>query len=45
MSDGFKGSPEHEDWIQSGGKDEDYSYYYNKWHRRITSQLPPPKMK
>ncbi len=35
MSDGFKGSPEWEDWIQSGGRDEDYSYYYEKWHRRV----------
>ncbi|WP_114476267.1 hypothetical protein [Klebsiella pneumoniae] len=21
-------------WIESGGRDEDYSYYYEKWHRR-----------
>lgn len=35
MSDGFKDSPEYDDWIESGGRDEDYSDYYNKWHRRV----------
>ena len=34
MSDGFKGSPEWHEWIESGGRDEDYSDYYNKWQRR-----------
>ena len=33
--DGFKNSPEYDDWIESGGRDEDYSYYYEKWHRRV----------
>lgn len=33
---GFIGSPEYEDWIESGGRDEDYGYYYNKWERRIS---------
>jgi hypothetical protein len=32
--DGFKNSPEYEDWIQSGGRDEDYNEYYQKWQRR-----------
>ncbi len=28
MSDSdFKNSPEYDDWIESGGRDEDYSYY------------------
>jgi len=35
MSGRFEDSPEHEDWIESGGKDEDYSYYYQKWERRV----------
>lgn len=34
MSGGFQDSPEYEEWIESGGRDEDYSYYYNKWERR-----------
>lgn len=34
MSDSFKNSPEYDDWIESGGRDEDYEYYYNKWFRR-----------
>ena len=33
MSNGFKNSPEYDDWIESGGRDEDYEYYYNKWFR------------
>ena len=37
MSDNrpFEQSPEYEDWIESGGRDEEYSYYYNKWDRRV----------
>ena len=35
MSDGFTGSPEWEDRIESGGRDEDYSDYYQKWQRRV----------
>ncbi len=35
MSDGFKNSPEYDEWIESGGRDEDYSYYYQKWERRV----------
>jgi hypothetical protein len=35
MAEGFVGSPEHDDWIESGGKDEDYNYYYQKWHKRV----------
>lgn len=34
MSDSFENSPEYDDWIKSGGRDEDYEYYYNKWQRR-----------
>lgn len=34
MSDSFENSPEYDDWIESGGRDEDYEYYYNKWQRR-----------
>lgn len=36
MCESFKGSPEEEDWIQSGGRDEDYDYYYEKWYRRVS---------
>lgn len=32
----FKDSPEHDDWIESGGRDEDYDDYYNIWARRIS---------
>lgn len=28
-------SSEKEDWIESGGGDEDYDRYYQKWHRRV----------
>ena len=35
MADGFVGSPEHDDWIESGGRDEDHDHYYQKWHRRV----------
>lgn len=34
MSGSFENSPEYDAWIESGGRDEDYSYYYEKWHRR-----------
>lgn len=35
MSDAaFKRSQEYDDWVESGGRDEEYSDYYNKWHRR-----------
>ena len=38
MSDeAFKNSPEYDKWIESGGRDEDYSYYYNAWHRRVSN--------
>lgn len=30
----FEHSDEYDDWIESGGRDEDRSEYYNKWHRR-----------
>jgi hypothetical protein len=31
----FDGSPECDDWIEeTGGRDEDYSEYYEKWLRR-----------
>ena len=29
MSDSFENSPEYDDWIESGGRDEDYEYYYS----------------
>lgn len=35
MSNSWENSPEYEEWIESGGRDEDYSYYYNKWDRRV----------
>ncbi|HGY3714689.1 TPA: hypothetical protein ACNVDX_000271 [Citrobacter gillenii] len=35
MSESFEHSPEYEDWIQeTGGRDEDYDEYYQKWWRR-----------
>ncbi len=34
MSDGFKNSPEYDEWQQNGGRDEEESRYYNQWHRR-----------
>ncbi|WP_257791084.1 hypothetical protein [Citrobacter sp. FDAARGOS_156] len=35
MPERFEDSPEYEDWIQeTGGRDEDYSEYYQKWMRR-----------
>jgi hypothetical protein len=35
MSGSFEGSDEHEDWItETGGRDEDRDYYYQKWFRR-----------
>jgi len=30
----FENSPEYDEWIESGGRDEERSEYYNKWHRR-----------
>lgn len=42
---GFQGSPEHQDWIESGGRDEDESHYYNKWNRRMEKELMDRKMK
>ena len=38
MSGGFVGSPEHEEWIESGGRDEDYNRYYEKWQRRVNKR-------
>lgn len=36
MSDqSFESSPEYDDWVESGGRDEEYSDYYNKWNRRV----------
>lgn len=36
MNEKFENSPEYDDWIEeTGGRDEDYSDYYNKWHRRV----------
>lgn len=34
-SNRWEDSPEHEEWIEQGGRDEDYAYYYNKWDRRV----------
>jgi hypothetical protein len=44
--DGFKNSPEYDDWIESGGRDEDYNFYYEKWHGErihvaIALETPP----
>lgn len=33
-SNRWEDSPEHEEWIESGGRDEDYEHYYQKWERR-----------
>lgn len=30
----WEASQEYEDWIQSGGRDEEFDYYYNKWAKR-----------
>lgn len=30
----WKNSPEYDDWIESGGRDEDYDYYYSQWERK-----------
>lgn len=38
MSGGFVGSPEHEEWLESGGRDEDYNRYYEKWQRRVNKR-------
>lgn len=35
MSGRFEDSPKYDEWFESGGRDEDYSYYYNKWERRM----------
>jgi hypothetical protein len=35
VDNSWDSSPEKEDWIESGGRDEDYNYYYQKWHRRV----------
>lgn len=35
MSNRWEDSPEHEEWIESGGRDEDYARYYAKWERRV----------
>lgn len=34
MSNSWNNSPEKEEWLDSGGRDEDYQYYYNKWDTR-----------
>jgi hypothetical protein len=31
----FENSPEHDEWIETGGRDEEYSEYYQAWARRI----------
>ncbi|WP_276329611.1 MULTISPECIES: hypothetical protein [Aeromonas] len=39
MSEKFEHSPEYEDWIEeTGGRDEEYSEYYNKWERRVRKE-------
>lgn len=30
----WKNSPEYDEWVESGGRDEDFEYYYNKWERK-----------
>ncbi|QLF61825.1 hypothetical protein HBJ33_028775 (plasmid) [Klebsiella pneumoniae] len=41
MSDSdFKNSPEYDDWIESGGRDEDYSYYYENGIEELNDTLP-----
>lgn len=31
----WENSQECEDWHDAGARDEDYEYYYNKWHNRV----------
>lgn len=38
MSNSFKGSPEHQDWEESGGQDEEESEYRQKHDRRERSE-------
>ena len=39
MSNSFENSSEYDDWIEeTGGSDESYRYYYEKWERRIRIQ-------
>ncbi|MGJ0577186.1 hypothetical protein ACR71G_03495 [Xenorhabdus bovienii] len=34
-SERFEDSPEFDEWIEKGGRDEEESDYYNDWHRRM----------
>lgn len=34
MSGRFEDSPEYDAWVAAGARDEEYSDYYEKWHRR-----------
>lgn len=35
----FEDSPEYDEWMEeTGGRDEDHSYYYEKWQRRVRPQ-------
>ncbi|HHO0458527.1 hypothetical protein [Morganella morganii] len=35
MSEDFKDSQEYEEWIEeTGGRDEEYSDYYNEWLKK-----------
>jgi hypothetical protein len=34
MSGKFEDSPEYDEWFENGGRDSEYSEYYEKWHRR-----------
>ncbi len=39
MDEKFENSHEYDDWIEeTGGRDEEYSDYYNKWERRVRKE-------
>lgn len=31
----FEDSPEYDEWVQNGGRDEEHDEYYQDWHRRM----------
>lgn len=33
----FENSQEREDWLDSGGRDEELSEYYNDWSKRVNN--------
>ncbi|HFC2422555.1 TPA: hypothetical protein ACFCON_001081 [Neisseria gonorrhoeae] len=41
MSDSFENSPEYDDWIESGGRDEDYEYYIQQMATQDALTIKP----